>query len=212
PVGDVGETKSMAKEVVLGGDVWDLLDELMIYMKNPMQFFERDVKFVRGVLLSGPPGTGKTLFARTLANQSGLPFVFASGAEFTDSEKSGAARINEMFSLARRNAPCFIFVDEIDAIAGRHTRKDPRRRSTFEALISQLDGDNGDSFPFSALLQFSGVFSVPSATGKIFRQESPGLPYPYPKVSGSEARSIACMHIVKLLHFQLTMIENATKS
>ncbi|WJX87517.1 ATP-dependent zinc metalloprotease FTSH 12, chloroplastic, variant 2 [Trifolium repens] len=140
PVGDVGERKSMSKEVVLGGDVWDLLDELMIYMKNPMQFFERDVTFVRGVLLSGPPGTGKTLFARTLANQSGLPFVFASGAEFTDSEKSGAARINQMFSLARRNAPCFVFVDEIDAIAGRHTRKDPRRRATFDVLISQLDG------------------------------------------------------------------------
>ncbi|KAK7317478.1 hypothetical protein RJT34_01747 [Clitoria ternatea] len=141
PVGDVGETKSMYKEVVLGGDVWDLLDELMIYMGNPMQFYERDVQFVRGVLLSGPPGTGKTLFARTLSKESGLPFVFASGAEFTDSEKSGAARINEMFSIARRNAPCFVFVDEIDAIAGRHARKDPRRRATFEALIAQLDGD-----------------------------------------------------------------------
>ncbi|ESQ27162.1 hypothetical protein EUTSA_v100180710mg, partial [Eutrema salsugineum] len=141
PVGDVSETKSMYKEVVLGGDVWDLLDELMIYMGNPMQYYERNVAFVRGVLLSGPPGTGKTLFARTLAKESGLPFVFASGAEFTDSEKSGAAKINEMFSVARRNAPAFVFVDEIDAIAGRHARKDPRRRATFEALIAQLDGE-----------------------------------------------------------------------
>ncbi|KAH0874443.1 hypothetical protein HID58_071805 [Brassica napus] len=141
PVGDVSETKSMYKEVVLGGDVWDLLDELMIYMGNPMQYYEKDVPFVRGVLLSGPPGTGKTLFARTLAKESGLPFVFASGAEFTDSEKSGAAKINEMFSVARRNAPAFVFVDEIDAIAGRHARKDPRRRATFEALIAQLDGE-----------------------------------------------------------------------
>lgn len=58
---------------------------------------------LQGVLLSGPPGTGKTLFARTLAKESGMPFVFASGAEFTDSEKSGAARINQMFSIARRN-------------------------------------------------------------------------------------------------------------
>lgn len=58
---------------------------------------------LQGVLLSGPPGTGKTLFARTLAKESGLPFVFASGAEFTDSEKSGAARINQLFSIARRN-------------------------------------------------------------------------------------------------------------
>ncbi|KAK4746081.1 hypothetical protein SAY87_012393 [Trapa incisa] len=141
PVGDVGETKSMYKEVVLGGDTWDLLDELMIYMNNPMQYYEKGVKFVRGVLLSGPPGTGKTLFARTLAKESGMPFVFASGAEFTDSEKSGAARINEMFSIARRNAPSFVFVDEVDAIAGRHARKDPRRRATFEALIAQLDGE-----------------------------------------------------------------------
>ncbi|EYU27570.1 hypothetical protein ABFS82_13G145300 [Erythranthe guttata] len=141
PVGEVGETKSMYKDVVLGGDVWDLLDELMVYMGNPMQYYEKQVKFVRGVLLSGPPGTGKTLFARTLAKESGLPFVFASGAEFTDSEKSGAARINELFSIARRNAPAFVFVDEIDAIAGRHARKDPRRRATFEALIAQLDGD-----------------------------------------------------------------------
>ncbi|KAL1205616.1 ATP-dependent zinc metalloprotease FTSH 12 [Cardamine amara subsp. amara] len=141
PVGEVSETKSMYKEVVLGGDVWDLLDELMIYMGNPMQYYEKDVAFVRGVLLSGPPGTGKTLFARTLAKESGLPFVFASGAEFTDSEKSGAAKINEMFSVARRNAPAFVFVDEIDAIAGRHARKDPRRRATFEALIAQLDGE-----------------------------------------------------------------------
>ncbi|KAJ0256660.1 ATP-dependent zinc metalloprotease FTSH 12 [Hirschfeldia incana] len=141
PVGDVSETKSMYKEVVLGGDVWDLLDELMIYMGNPMQYYEKDVPFVRGVLLSGPPGTGKTLFARTLAKESGLPFVFASGAEFTDSEKSGAAKINEMFSVARRNAPAFVFVDEIDAIAGRHARKDPRRRATFEALLAQLDGE-----------------------------------------------------------------------
>ncbi|KAM2259419.1 hypothetical protein PS2_004286 [Malus domestica] len=111
----------------------------MVYMGNPMQYYERDVKF--GVLLSGPPGTGKTLFARTLAKESGMPFVFASGAEFTDSEKSGAARINEMFSIVRRNAPSFVFVDEIDAIDGRHARLDPRGRATFEALIAQLDGE-----------------------------------------------------------------------
>ncbi|KAL9227066.1 hypothetical protein vseg_002803 [Gypsophila vaccaria] len=141
PIGEDVETKSMYKEVILGGDVWDLLDEIMIYMRNPMQFYERGVQFVRGILLSGPPGTGKTLFARTLAKESGLPFVFASGAEFTDSERSGAAKINEMFSTARRNAPCFVFIDEIDAIAGRHAKNDPRRRATYEALISQLDGE-----------------------------------------------------------------------
>ncbi|XP_020084791.1 ATP-dependent zinc metalloprotease FTSH 12, chloroplastic-like isoform X3 [Ananas comosus] len=141
PVESADEMRSMYKEVILGGDVWDLLDEIMIYMNNPLQYYEKQVPFVRGVLLYGPPGTGKTLFARTLSKESGMPFVFASGAEFTDSEKSGAARINEIFSIARRNAPSFVFVDEIDAIAGRHARKDPRRRATFEALITQLDGE-----------------------------------------------------------------------
>lgn len=140
PVGSSEEVKSMYNEVILGGDVWDLLDEIMIYMNNPMQYYEKNVPFVRGLLLSGPPGTGKTLFARTLAKESGLPFVFASGAEFSDSDKSGAARINQLFYMAKRNAPSFVFVDEIDAIAGRHARKDPRRRATFEALITQLDG------------------------------------------------------------------------
>ncbi|KAK2654349.1 hypothetical protein Ddye_014205 [Dipteronia dyeriana] len=187
PVGDVGETKSMHKEVVLGGDVWDLLDELMIYMGNPMQYYERGVQFVRGVLLSGPPGTGKTLFARTLAKESGLPFVFASGAEFTDSEKSGVARINEMFSTARRNAPAFIFVDEIDAIAGRQAIKDPRRRATFEALIAQLDGEKEktgiDRFSLRQAVIFICATNRPDEldlefvrTGRIDRRLYIGLP------------------------------------
>lgn len=63
------------------------------------------------MLISGPPGTGKTLFARTISKESGLPFIFASGAEFTDSEKSGAARINEIFSIARRNVCILVPLD-----------------------------------------------------------------------------------------------------
>ncbi|XP_059277402.1 ATP-dependent zinc metalloprotease FTSH 12, chloroplastic isoform X1 [Lycium ferocissimum] len=187
PVGEAGETKSMYKEIVLGGDVWDLLDELMIYMGNPMQYYEKDVKFVRGVLLSGPPGTGKTLFARTLAKESGMPFVFASGAEFTDSEKSGAARINEMFSVARRNAPAFVFIDEIDAIAGRHAKKDPRRKATFEALIAQLDGEKEktgvDRFSLRQAVIFICATNRPDEldvefvrTGRIDRRVYIGLP------------------------------------
>nr|QKY65079.1 FTSH protease 12 [Passiflora auriculata] len=141
PVGHGGELKSMHKDVVLGGDVWDLLDEMMMYMRNPMQYHERGLKFVRGVLIAGPPGTGKTLFARSLAKESGLAFVYASGAELLDSKRGGSVRINEMFSIARRNAPSFVFVDEIDAIAGRHAREDPKGMQTLNALIAQLDRD-----------------------------------------------------------------------
>ncbi|KAJ1698390.1 hypothetical protein LUZ63_006902 [Rhynchospora breviuscula] len=142
PLGKSAQSEPMYKEVVLGGDAWDLLDEIMIYMKNPMDYYERGVPFVRGVLLSGPPGTGKTLFARTLSKKSGLPFIFASGADFADSEKkSGAAMINQLFITARRNAPSFVFIDEIDAIVGRNAKLDKRRSATFDALLSQLDGD-----------------------------------------------------------------------
>ncbi|CAA2991898.1 At1est13 [Olea europaea subsp. europaea] len=107
PVGEVGETKSMYKDVVLGGDVWDLLDELMIYVGNPMQCYEKDLKFVRASLyiskIDEAIKNRQTLFARTLAKESGLPFVLASGAEFTDSEKSGAARINELFNCKEKS-------------------------------------------------------------------------------------------------------------
>nr|QKY65085.1 FTSH protease 12 [Passiflora tenuiloba] len=139
PVGHGGELKSMHKDVVLGGDVWDLLDEMLMSMRNPMQYYERAVKSIRGVLIAGPPGTGKTLFARALANESGLAFVYASGGELLDSKRGGSVRINEMFSIARRNAPSFVFVDEIDAIAGRHAREDPKRMQTLNALIAQLE-------------------------------------------------------------------------
>lgn len=140
-VGDGGDAKSMYKEVILGDDVWDILDELMIYMRNPMQYYEKEVSFVRGILLHGPPGTGKTHFARTLAKQSGLPFIYATGAEFADLGKNGAQKIKEMFHLAKRNAPSFVFIDDVDAITGKRAKKDQNLRKTLEALTAQLDGE-----------------------------------------------------------------------
>ncbi|KAI9161766.1 hypothetical protein LWI28_020493 [Acer negundo] len=103
-------------------------------------------------------------FCKDTCKRKWAALCFASGAEFTDSEKSGVARINEMFSIARRNAPAFIFVDEIDAIAGRQAIKDPRRRATFEALIAQLDGE-----PDELDLEFV-------RTGRIDRRLYIGLP------------------------------------
>nr|QKY65072.1 FTSH protease 12 [Passiflora biflora] len=158
PVGHEGDLKSMHKDVVLGGDVWDLLDEMMMYMRNPMQYYERGVKFVQGVLIAGPPGTGKTLFARALAKESGLAFVYASGAELLESKCGGSVRINEMFSIARRNAPCFVFVDEIDAIAGLRAREDPKRMQTLNALIAQLDREKEKTGVDRCTLQQAVIF------------------------------------------------------
>ncbi|KAL5975755.1 ATP-dependent zinc metalloprotease FTSH 12, chloroplastic [Asimina triloba] len=173
PLTGSDDLRSMSKEIVAGGDVWYLLDEIMMYMRNPLLYYDKEVQFVRdlglssavlgssahvqeceqclqignyGVIIYGPPGTGKTLFARTLAKESGIPFVFASGADFAGGESSGPAKVREVFAIARRNiynmqAPSFIFVDEIDAIVGIGARRDRRRRAAFNALLRELDGE-----------------------------------------------------------------------
>ncbi|KAJ0099441.1 hypothetical protein Patl1_20822 [Pistacia atlantica] len=100
------------------GDVWDLLDELMIYMGNPMEYYERGVQVIFSTSVKGcssvwtTPEQEKHFFHGHLQRKVGC-HLFLLGAEFIDSEKSGAARIDEMFSLARRNTPAFIFVDEM---------------------------------------------------------------------------------------------------
>ncbi|KAJ7563243.1 hypothetical protein O6H91_03G102400 [Diphasiastrum complanatum] len=136
------KARSQYKDVVVGGDVWLVLEEIMIYMRDPMKYHSKEVRLPRGILISGPPGTGKTLLARAIARESGLPFVFASGAEFVDSRTgSGREKVFEIFFTARANAPSFIFIDEIDALAGKHAEDDPGRRATFRQLLAELDGE-----------------------------------------------------------------------
>ncbi|KAL2635062.1 hypothetical protein R1flu_006541 [Riccia fluitans] len=140
------KARSQYKDVVVGGDIWQVIDEIMIYMRNPMKYYSRDVKLPRGILISGPPGTGKTLLARAIARESGLPFVFASGAEFVESSTgNGSDKIFDIFFTARANAPSFIFIDEIDALAGKNVNDDAERRATFEQLLAELDGEPEDT-------------------------------------------------------------------
>jgi ATP-dependent Zn protease len=99
---------------------------------------------LQGILISGPPGTGKTLLARAIARESGLPFVFASGAEFVESSTgNGSDKVFDIFFTARANAPSFVFIDEIDALAGKNVNDDAERRATFQQLLSELDGEYG---------------------------------------------------------------------
>ncbi|CAM6084023.1 unnamed protein product [Calypogeia fissa] len=140
------KARSQYKDVVVGGDVWQVIDEIMTYMRNPMKYHSRRVKLPRGILISGPPGTGKTLLARAIARESGLPFVFASGAEFVASgTNTGTDKIFDIFFTARANAPSFIFIDEIDALAGKGVKEDAERRATFEQLLSELDAEPEDT-------------------------------------------------------------------
>jgi cell division protease FtsH len=96
------------------------LGEVVEFLKFPERFLNLGARIPRGVLLVGPPGTGKTLLARAVAGEAGVPFFSISGSEFVEMFVGvGASRVRDLFDQAKRNAPCIVFVDEIDAV-GRH--------------------------------------------------------------------------------------------
>ena len=96
------------------------LAEIVEFLKNPQKFTALGARIPKGVLLVGPPGTGKTLFAKAVAGESNVPFFSISGSDFVEMfVGTGAARVRDLFDQAKRNMPCIIFIDEIDAV-GRH--------------------------------------------------------------------------------------------
>jgi len=96
------------------------LKEVVEFLQDPTKFTRLGAKIPTGALLIGPPGTGKTLLARAVAGEAGVPFFTISGSDFVEMFVGvGASRVRDMFADARKNAPCIIFIDEIDAV-GRH--------------------------------------------------------------------------------------------
>ena len=125
------------------------LTELVSFLKNPKKFTEMGAKTPRGVLLVGPPGTGKTLLARAVAGEANVPFYSISGSEFVEMFVGvGAGRVRDMFKKAKENAPCIIFIDEIDAVGrqrgtgvgGGHDE----REQTLNQLLVEMDGFEGN--------------------------------------------------------------------
>lgn len=120
--------------------------EFVNFLKNPEKYEKLGAKIPRGAILSGPPGTGKTLLAKATAGEAGVPFLSVSGSEFVEMFVGvGPSRVRDMFSTAKKHAPCIIFVDEIDAIgkargkAGGFGGND-ERESTLNELLVQMDG------------------------------------------------------------------------
>ena len=123
--------------------------ELVDFLKNPKRFADMGAKIPRGVLLVGPPGTGKTLLARAVAGEANVPFYSISGSEFVEMFVGvGAGRVRDMFKTAKQNAPCIIFIDEIDAVGrqrgtgvgGGHDE----REQTLNQLLVEMDGFEGN--------------------------------------------------------------------
>merc|ERR1719486_829610 len=130
------------------------LNEVVEFLKNPSKFSALGAKIPRGVIMEGPPGTGKTLLARAVAGEAGVPFVSASGSEFVEMFVGvGAARIRSLFSEAKKNAPCIVFIDEIDAV-GRQRAGSSRggmgggndeREQTLNQILTEMDGFEGNT-------------------------------------------------------------------
>jgi len=121
------------------------LEEVVEFLKAPQKFQKLGAKIPKGVLLIGPPGTGKTLLARAIAGEAGVPFFTISGSDFVEMFVGvGASRVRDMFEQAKKNAPCIIFIDEIDAV-GRHRGVgmgggNDEREQTLNQLLVEMDG------------------------------------------------------------------------
>jgi cell division protease FtsH len=123
----------------------DELTEIVDFLKDPQKFQRLGGKIPKGALLVGPPGTGKTLLARAVAGEAGVPFFTISGSDFVEMFVGvGASRVRDMFEQAKKNAPCIIFIDEIDAV-GRHRGAglgggNDEREQTLNQLLVEMDG------------------------------------------------------------------------
>ena len=121
------------------------LEEIVDFLKNPVKYTELGARIPKGVILTGPPGTGKTLLAKAVAGEAGVPFFSISGSDFVEMFVGvGASRVRDLFEEAKKNAPCIVFIDEIDAIGksrdSRYGGGNDEREQTLNQLLTEMDG------------------------------------------------------------------------
>merc|ERR1719149_7519 len=127
------------------------LTEVVDFLKEPAKYSALGARAPRGILLDGPPGTGKTLLAKAVAGEAGVPFISASGSEFVEMFVGvGASRVRDIFGEAKKNAPCIIFIDEIDAVGrqragGGSGGGNDEREQTLNQILTEMDGFEGNS-------------------------------------------------------------------
>lgn len=159
------------------------LAEVVEFLKQPKKFADLGARIPKGVLLIGPPGTGKTLFAKAVAGEAGVPFFSVSGSDFVEMYVGvGASRVRDLFEVAKKNQPCIIFIDEIDAV-GRHRGAglgggNDEREQTLNQILVQMDGfENNEGVIVMAATNRSDILD-PALTrpGRFDRQVFVNLP------------------------------------
>ena len=146
----VGETEPVTFSQVVGVDeAKHELEEVVEFLKAPGSFGQLGARMPRGILLVGPPGTGKTLLSRAVAGEAKVPYFSLSGSDFVEMFVGvGAARVRDLFRQAKKNAPCIVFLDEIDALGrkrgGAQIRTNEEREQTLNQLLVEMDGFNTD--------------------------------------------------------------------
>jgi cell division protease FtsH len=140
-----GKMKVRFSDVAGADEEKEELEEIVEFLKEPKKYVELGARIPKGVLLVGPPGTGKTLLAKAVAGEAGTPFFSISGSDFVEMFVGvGASRVRDLFEQAKKNAPCIIFIDEIDAV-GRHRGAGlggghDEREQTLNQLLVEMDG------------------------------------------------------------------------
>ena len=142
----VVEVKNMDFSKVAGlKEEKEELEEIVDFLKNPNKYIMLGARIPKGILLEGPPGTGKTLLAKATAGEAGVPFFTISGSDFVEMFVGvGASRVRDLFAEAKKNAPCIIFIDEIDAVARRRGTGmgggHDEREQTLNQMLVEMDG------------------------------------------------------------------------
>jgi cell division protease FtsH len=143
-----GGTRKTFADVAGIDEVQEELKEIVDFLLNAEKYNLLGGRIPKGVLLQGPPGTGKTLLAKAIAGEASVPFLSIGGADFVEMFAGvGASRVRELFSMARKKAPCIVFIDEIDAIGGRRHGSNgshEEREQTLNALLVEMDGFASD--------------------------------------------------------------------
>lgn len=178
---DVTESKVTFDDVAGLDEAKEEVSELVEFLSNPEKFSRLGGRVPKGVMMEGPPGTGKTLLAKAVAGEAGVPFFAVSGSDFEEMLVGvGASRVRDLFKRAKENAPCIIFIDEIDAVAkkrGNNANNDAGAQ-TLNAILTSMDGfdDNNGIIVMAATNRSDILDPAVVRSGRFDRSVMVGLP------------------------------------